>query len=155
MSESDDCLFCKIIAGQIPSSKVYEDETTYAFNDINPKAKVHVLVVPKKHYANVAELAAGDPTELAHIVSIAEHRRQGISRRLPTGVQHRSRRRPDRLPRARARDDRRKARRVVRGISASWQRLHVPSPSRPNLTPVAVLGPVDEVIREVSAPFRT
>ena len=48
MSESDDCLFCKIIAGQIPSSKVYEDETTYAFNDINPKAKVHVLVVPKK-----------------------------------------------------------------------------------------------------------
>ena len=47
MSESDDCLFCKIIAGQIPSSKVYEDETTYAFNDINPKAKVHVLVVPK------------------------------------------------------------------------------------------------------------
>ena len=44
LSESDDCLFCKIIAGQIPSSKVYEDETTYAFNDINPKAKVHVLV---------------------------------------------------------------------------------------------------------------
>jgi len=65
MSESDDCLFCKIIAGQIPSSKVYEDETTYAFNDINPKAKVHVLVVPKKHYANVAELA--------HIVSIAQN----------------------------------------------------------------------------------
>ena len=56
MSESDDCLFCKIIAGQIPSSKVYEDETTYAFNDINPKAKVHVLVVPKKHYAkNIAD----------------------------------------------------------------------------------------------------
>ena len=73
MSESDDCLFCKIIAGQIPSSKVYEDETTYAFNDINPKAKVHVLVVPKKHYANVAELAADDPTELAHIVSIAQN----------------------------------------------------------------------------------
>ena len=72
MSESDDCLFCKIIAGQIPSSKVYEDETTYAFNDINPKAKVHVLVVPKKHYANVAELAAGDPTERAHIASIPQ-----------------------------------------------------------------------------------
>ena len=114
MSESDDCLFCKIIAGQIPSSKVYEDETTYAFNDINPKAKVHVLVVPKKHYANVAELAAGDPTELAHIVSIAQNiADKEFPRRLPTGVQHRSRRRPDRLPRARARDDRRKARRVV------------------------------------------
>ena len=85
MSESDDCLFCKIIAGQIPSSKVYEDETTYAFNDINPKVKVHVLVVPTKHYANVAELAAGDPTELAHIVSSAyikspeAQRRRGFS----------------------------------------------------------------------------
>ena len=72
MSESDDCLFCKIIAGQIPSSKVYEDETTYAFNDINPKAKVHVLVVPKKHYANVAELAADD-------LRIQRHRPQSQS----------------------------------------------------------------------------
>ncbi|KAA8817185.1 histidine triad nucleotide-binding protein [Bifidobacterium callitrichos] len=72
MSEADDCLFCKIIAGQIPSSKVYEDDTTYAFNDINPKAKVHVLIVPKRHYANVAELAAADPAELAHIVEIAQ-----------------------------------------------------------------------------------
>ncbi|OZG57194.1 histidine triad nucleotide-binding protein [Bifidobacterium myosotis] len=72
MSASDDCLFCKIIAGQIPSSKVYEDDTTYAFKDINPKAKVHVLVVPKEHYANAAELAAKDPAELAHIVSVAQ-----------------------------------------------------------------------------------
>lgn len=72
MSEANDCLFCKIIAGDIPSAKVYEDETTYAFNDINPKAKVHVLVVPKKHYANVAELAAADPAELAHIVEVAK-----------------------------------------------------------------------------------
>ncbi|OZG69272.1 histidine triad nucleotide-binding protein [Bifidobacterium eulemuris] len=72
MSDSDDCLFCKIIAGQIPSGKVYEDETTYAFNDINPKAKVHVLVVPKKHYANAAELAAADPAQLAHMVEVAQ-----------------------------------------------------------------------------------
>ena len=57
MSDKD-CLFCKIIAGEIPSEKVYEDDTTYAFKDINPKAKVHVLVVPREHYANVAELAA-------------------------------------------------------------------------------------------------
>ena len=48
MSDKD-CLFCKIIAGEIPSEKVYEDDTTYAFKDINPKAKVHVLVVPRKH----------------------------------------------------------------------------------------------------------
>ena len=68
MSKSEDCLFCKIIDGRIPSEKVYEDDTTYAFKDINPKAKVHVLIVPKDHYANVAELAAADPAELAHIV---------------------------------------------------------------------------------------
>ena len=65
MSKSEDCLFCKIIDGRIPSEKVYEDDTTYAFKDINPKAKVHVLIVPKDHYANVAELAAADPAELA------------------------------------------------------------------------------------------
>ena len=59
MSKSEDCLFCKIIDGRIPSEKVYEDDTTYAFKDINPKAKVHVLIVPKDHYANVAELAQG------------------------------------------------------------------------------------------------
>ena len=53
MSDKD-CLFCKIIAGEIPSEKVYEDDATYAFKDINPKAKVHVLIVPRKHYANVA-----------------------------------------------------------------------------------------------------
>ena len=44
-----DCLFCKIIAGEIPSAKVYEDEWVYAFRDINPQAPVHVLVIPKEH----------------------------------------------------------------------------------------------------------
>lgn len=44
-----DCLFCKIISGEIPSSKVYEDEYVYAFNDINPQTPVHILVVPKTH----------------------------------------------------------------------------------------------------------
>ena len=62
MSKSEDCLFCKIIDGRIPSEKVYEDDTTYAFKDINPK----------DHYANVAELAAADPAELAHIVGLAQ-----------------------------------------------------------------------------------
>ena len=45
----EDCLFCKIIAGDIPSTKVYEDDYVYAFRDINPQAPMHVLVVPKKH----------------------------------------------------------------------------------------------------------
>ena len=51
------CIFCKIINGEIPSSKVYEDEYVYAFRDINPQAPTHVLVVPKAHVANVAEAA--------------------------------------------------------------------------------------------------
>ena len=48
-----DCLFCKIIAGEIPSSKVYEDDYCYAFRDINPQAPIHVLVVPKTHIPSV------------------------------------------------------------------------------------------------------
>ena len=54
------CLFCKIIAGEIPSAKVYEDEYVYAFRDIAPQAPVHVLIVPKKHMANILELAGDD-----------------------------------------------------------------------------------------------
>lgn len=53
-----DCIFCKIIAGEIPSSKVYEDDMMYAFRDINPQAPVHVLVIPKKHIASLAEINA-------------------------------------------------------------------------------------------------
>ena len=52
----DNCLFCKIIAGDIPSGKVYEDEYVYAFRDINPQAPVHVLVVPKKHISCALEI---------------------------------------------------------------------------------------------------
>lgn len=61
------CLFCKIIAGEIPSAKVYEDEHVYAFRDIAPQAPVHVLIVPKKHMANILELA-GDDTGIANAV---------------------------------------------------------------------------------------
>ena len=50
-----DCLFCKIMAGDIPCSKVYEDEKVFAFRDINPQAPVHVLLVPKKHMSNILE----------------------------------------------------------------------------------------------------
>jgi len=50
-----DCLFCKIIAGEIPSKKVYEDEDTFAFNDINAQAPTHILIVPKKHIAGLKE----------------------------------------------------------------------------------------------------
>jgi histidine triad (HIT) family protein len=56
----NDCLFCKIISGEIPSRKVYEDEHTYAFDDINPQAPTHVLVVPKKHVRGLKEAASED-----------------------------------------------------------------------------------------------
>ena len=67
----ESCLFCNIIAGNIPSSKVYEDDLVYAFNDIHPQAKVHVLIVPKVHVANVVQLADQDASLLAHIVHVA------------------------------------------------------------------------------------
>ena len=54
----EDCLFCKIIAGEIPSTKVYEDEYTFAFRDINPQAPTHILVVPKQHITGVAAITA-------------------------------------------------------------------------------------------------
>ena len=53
----NDCLFCKIIAGQIPSTKVYEDEHTYAFLDINPTNIGHTLVVPKEHFENIFDIS--------------------------------------------------------------------------------------------------
>ena len=56
----DDCLFCKIVEGKIPAKKVYEDEHTFAFEDIDPKAPTHVLVVPKKHLAGLKEATAAD-----------------------------------------------------------------------------------------------
>ena len=54
------CLFCRIIAGEIPASKVYEDERLVAFNDINPQAPTHVLVVPRRHIATLNDLQPGD-----------------------------------------------------------------------------------------------
>ena len=56
----EDCLFCSIAQGKIPSTKVYEDDDFFAFKDINPVAPVHVLVIPKKHIANIASLTAAD-----------------------------------------------------------------------------------------------
>ena len=64
-----DCLFCKIVAGDIPSTKVHETATTLAFRDINPQAKVHVLVVPKAHHEDAVALAAADPQLLADVLA--------------------------------------------------------------------------------------
>lgn len=67
----EDCIFCKIIRGEIPSKKVFEDESVYAFYDINPMAKKHVLVIPKKHFANAAEVGANDENLLGHVFAAA------------------------------------------------------------------------------------
>lgn len=62
-----DCLFCKIVAGEIPSTKVYEDDLIVAFRDIAPVAPVHVLLIPKAHIAGVRDLTADNAAVVAHI----------------------------------------------------------------------------------------
>jgi histidine triad (HIT) family protein len=71
MLDGMDCLFCKIVAGTIPSKKVFEDELTFAFLDINPQAPVHVLVVPKKHLDSLDETDSGDKELLGHLLDVA------------------------------------------------------------------------------------
>ena len=65
-----DCIFCKIVNGEIPSSKVYEDESVLAFNDINPAAPVHILVIPKKHIESAVALTDEDDELIAHIFQV-------------------------------------------------------------------------------------
>ena len=66
----DDCLFCKISRGEIPSNKVYEDDDVLAFYDINPVAKIHILVIPKKHIASLAHLEKEDEALVGKIYSV-------------------------------------------------------------------------------------
>ena len=63
----DDCIFCKIVKGDIPSEKVYEDEDVLCFKDINPAAPIHILVIPKKHIANLLEVNKEDGKVIAKI----------------------------------------------------------------------------------------
>ena len=67
----NDCLFCKIAAGQIPSTKVYEDDQVLAFRDIAPQAPVHVLVIPKKHVTGWYDAKDEDDALLAHLMRVA------------------------------------------------------------------------------------
>ena len=66
----ENCLFCKIIAGDIPSTKVYEDELVLAFRDIAPQAPTHILVIPKAHLASVNEVNAENSGVVAHIFEV-------------------------------------------------------------------------------------
>ena len=71
MSADPDCIFCKIVAGDIPAEIVHESETTVAFRDLTPQAPTHVLVIPRSHYPNAAALAAGEPGTSAHLFDAA------------------------------------------------------------------------------------
>lgn len=66
-----DCIFCKIAQGEIPSQKVYEDDLVVAFNDINPEAPVHILIVPKKHISSIASIDNDDLHIISHIYKVA------------------------------------------------------------------------------------
>ena len=65
-----DCLFCKIVQGQIPSTKVYEDDSVLAFRDIAPMAPTHILVIPKEHIASVAEITPENSAVVAHVFEV-------------------------------------------------------------------------------------
>ena len=66
-----DCIFCKIAAGEIPSTKVYEDENWYAFKDIEPCAPVHILVIPKRHITSLATVSDADAPVLGRMLAVA------------------------------------------------------------------------------------
>jgi histidine triad (HIT) family protein len=68
---SDDCLFCRIVSGEIPSSKAYEDDLTYAFNDITPQAPTHILIVPRRHIDSLDKAAGSDKELLGHLLLTA------------------------------------------------------------------------------------
>ena len=71
MTGVKDCLFCKIAAGELPATVVHESESTLAFRDIDPKAPVHVLIIPKTHYADIGVLGAADPALAGEVLAAA------------------------------------------------------------------------------------
>ena len=75
-----DCLFCRIIRGEVPAKKVYEDADTFAFEDINPQAPTHILVIPKKHIRGLKEAAREDAETIGrcHLVAAEIARQRGI-----------------------------------------------------------------------------
>jgi histidine triad (HIT) family protein len=73
MAKSEDCIFCKIVAGEIPAAKIFEDERAVAFRDINPQAPTHALVIPRAHVASLNEADEADEALLGHLLRVAAH----------------------------------------------------------------------------------
>jgi histidine triad (HIT) family protein len=69
--DQKECIFCKIVRGEVPSKKVYEDDRVYAFQDINPVAPTHILIVPKKHIMGVQEIQEEDECLVGHMFYVA------------------------------------------------------------------------------------
>ena len=87
---SEDCIFCKIIAKEMPTNFLYEDDKIVAFNDINPKASIHILVVPKKHINSLKEVTNSDKDLIFHTMSkipeiAKDHNLKGFRTILNTG----------------------------------------------------------------------
>jgi len=78
----ENCLFCKIIHGEIPANKVFEDEKIIAFDDINPQAPIHILIIPKEHFASLNEIPEEKKDVLSHILLIARQiaREKGVAK---------------------------------------------------------------------------
>lgn len=68
----EDCIFCKIVKGEIPSAKVFESENIVAFDDIKPKAKAHILIIPKKHIESVKHIESADKDLMGEVVLVAQ-----------------------------------------------------------------------------------
>ena len=88
----DSCVFCRIVAGELPASVVYEDDAIMAFKDLHPEAPVHVLVIPKKHIASLVHLEAEDAGLMGHLMlklpelATAQGLGQGFKSRINTGL---------------------------------------------------------------------
>ena len=78
MALNDKCLFCRIVSGDIPAKKAYEDDDVVAFHDINPQAPVHVLIIPRRHIASLDELTDGDATTAGTMVVRAAKIARGL-----------------------------------------------------------------------------
>ena len=74
-----DCLFCKIINGEIPSNKVYEDDTVFAFRDIAPQAPTHILIIPKQHIKSAAEIDESNSAVISHIFEQKSQSRRDLT----------------------------------------------------------------------------
>jgi histidine triad (HIT) family protein len=88
MSTDPNCIFCKIVAGQVPSRKVFENEEFFAFHDVRPHAPVHFLVVPKRHVPSLADVTAEDEPMLGRLLALAPRlaREQGLAGGFKLGV---------------------------------------------------------------------